>query len=134
LATNPDFDFESNLANFEKEEEDEGPPTSYEKDDFFDSISCDTIDRQQGRDNRLRGSTERTLNTETFGAVALNNNNRRYNRRGRGGGRGGGRGRGRGRGGRGRGRSRYHGDGGTSQNNNNNGNNNANNSKPVAAS
>jgi len=118
-----DFDFESNLANFEKEEEDnendgavDEQPCSYEKDNFFDSISCDAIDRQKGKDNRLRGAQERSLNTETFGAVALNSN-RRYNRRGRGGyrGRGGGRGRGRGGGGRrgrGRGRSRYHGNSG----------------------
>mmetsp|Transcript_16361 Transcript_16361/g.24975 ORF Transcript_16361/g.24975 Transcript_16361/m.24975 type:complete len:282 (-) Transcript_16361:1916-2761(-) len=99
-----DFDFESNLANFEKEEDkDEEEPKSYEKDDFFDSISCDALDKQKGKDNRLRGVHERSLNTETFGAVALNGN-RRYNRRGRGGGRG--RGRGRGRGGRGRGRGR----------------------------
>lgn len=102
-----DFDFESNLANFEKGEDQEDEvdqePKSYEKDDFFDSISCDALDKQQGKDNRLRGSQERSLNTETFGAVALNGN-RRYNRRGRGGGRG--RGRGRGRGGRGRGRGR----------------------------
>lgn len=101
---NDDFDFESNLANFEKEDkEDEEEPKSYEKDDFFDSISCDALDKQNGNDNRLRGAQERSLNTETFGAVALNGN-RRYNRRGRGGGRG--RGRGRGRGGRGRGRGR----------------------------
>mmetsp|Transcript_33094 Transcript_33094/g.54657 ORF Transcript_33094/g.54657 Transcript_33094/m.54657 type:complete len:332 (-) Transcript_33094:269-1264(-) len=136
-AADGDFDFETGLANFEKEDE-EGPAASYEKDDFFDSISCDTIDRQLGRDNRLRGSTERTLNTETFGAVALNSN-RRYNRRGRGGGRGG-RGRGRGRGGgRGRGRGRSSGryrssDGGVSQNQAQNNQNTQSSSKPVAAS
>lgn len=99
-----DFDFESNLANFDKEEEDyddgEDEP-SYAKDDFFDSISCDALDKQSGVDNRLRGSAERNLNTETFGAVALNHRRRRYRGRGRGGGRG--RGRGRGRGGSGRG-------------------------------
>jgi len=111
-APNDEFDFQSNLANFEKEEDDNEEQCTYEKDNFFDSISCDALDRQSGRDNRLRGSQERSLNTETFGAVALNGN-RRYNRRGRGGGRGRGRGRGRGGGrgrGRGRGRSRYHGD------------------------
>ena len=107
-----DFDFQSNLEHFKKEDNEEGEagdapevPSAYEKDDFFDSISCDALDKEAGRDNRLRGSTERQLNTETFGAVALNNNRRR---RGRGGGRGRGRGgRGRGRGGRGRGRSSY---------------------------
>jgi protein LSM14 len=128
-----DFDFESNLANFEKEISDDNDDNeicnntpfesvAYEKDDFFDSISCDATDKEKGVDNRLRGVHERNLNTETFGAVALNGN-RRFNGRGRGGGRGGngrgrwegrgdGRGRGRGRGrGNGRGRSRFHGDG-----------------------
>jgi protein LSM14 len=111
-----DFDFESNLAEFEKarigndesdedsdyddEEEDDmdGGPASnaYSKDDFFDSISCDAIDKRDGVDNRLRGAAERNLNTETFGAVALGNGRRGGRRSRRGGGRGG-RGRGRGR-------------------------------------
>jgi len=113
-----EFDFQSKLEEFNKddegEEEDAGDSPdvggAYEKDDFFDSISCDALDRKSGVDNRLRGAQERNLNTETFGAVALNSQRRR--RRGGGGpgrggrGRGGrGRGRGRGRGGRGRGRS-----------------------------
>eukprot|EP00956_Cyclotella_meneghiniana_P031973 scaffold85846_cov40-Cyclotella_meneghiniana.AAC.1 len=70
----------------------------YTKDDFFDSISCDALDKQQGIDNRLRGAAERNLNLDTFGAVSLG-----YSRRGRGrGGRGRGRGGGyKGRGGRG---------------------------------
>lgn len=101
-----DFDFESHNQQFAKEvaedEEAGDEPVdagvgTYEKDDFFDSISCDAIDKKSGVDNRLRGREERHLNTETFGAVALNSNRRR------GGGRGG-RGRGGGRGGRGRGR------------------------------
>jgi protein LSM14 len=125
-----EFDFQSKLAEFTKEgdddndnddEEDAGdtpneapataPATAYEKDDFFDSISCDALDRQAGIDNRLRGATERSLNTETFGAVALNSQRRRRRGGGRGGrGRGGrGRsGRGRGRGGRGRNNGRWH--------------------------
>jgi hypothetical protein len=72
----------------------------YDKDDFFDSISCDALDKQNGIDNRLRGKVERNLNTETFGAFALNSQRRH---RGRGSGRGN---YGRGRGGRGRGRGR----------------------------
>ena len=124
-----DFDFES-MTKFEDNDDvgDDDDGAAYAKDDFFDSISCDAIDKQNGVDNRLRGATERTLNTETFGAVALNSQRRRRNNRsaggrgdgrgaggrregrgdgagGRGeGGRGGGRGRGRGRGGRGGGR------------------------------
>lgn len=125
-----EFDFQAKLDEFEKDpdasnEEDDDDEAGdevagdsnnyYEKDDFFDSISCDALDKQHGIDNRLRGKQERNLNTETFGAVALNSQRRR---RGRGGGRGGfgggrgdggggGRGRGRGRGGRGRGPGRY---------------------------
>ena len=104
-----DFDFESNLAEFSKvnlseenndsegEEENEinnnnNEQTTcvYTKDDFFDSISCDVLDKQNGIDNRLRGAAERSLNTETFGAVSLGTGRRggRRNRRGRGGGRG----------------------------------------------
>lgn len=114
-----DFDFQSNLDDFAKEdaEEDEAGDSlnvntgTYEKDDFFDSISCDALDKEHGIDKRLRGTQERSLNTETFGAVSLNSQRRRRGGRGgrgrgRGGGRGGGgRGRGRGGGGRGRGRS-----------------------------
>ena len=128
-----EFDFQAKLDEFDKsnedpqqetsnEEDDEagdeiagpqhnqsinGSSSHYEKDDFFDSISCDALDKRSGVDNRLRGKEERSLNTETFGATALNSQRRR---RGRGGGRGGysGRGGGRGRGGRGRGRGRYY--------------------------
>lgn len=112
-----DFDIQSNLANFEKEDEessDEEQPhesTSYAKDDFFDSISCDAIDKRDGIDNRLRGSAERSLNTETFGAASLNSQRRR-----RYGGRGG---RGRGRGGRGRGGRGNRGGGGQPRQQNN---------------
>lgn len=101
-----DFDFQSNLEHFQKEDEEEDEAgdapelaTAYDKDDFFDSISNDVGDREAGVDYRLRGSKERNLNTETFGAVALDSQRRR--RGGRGG--RGGRGRGRGGGGRGRG-------------------------------
>ena len=79
---------------------------AYVKDDFFDSLSCDVLDRAEGRSTRLNNQEERQLNTDTFGAVAVQNN---YRRGYRGGGyRGGGRGRGRGnyRGGSGGGRGR----------------------------
>jgi protein LSM14 len=113
-----DFDFQSNLEQFKKEDEEadeaadtlDRGPSAYAKDDFFDSISCDAIDKQSGVNNRLRGAEERSLNTETFGAVALDNSQRRRRGRGYGGGRGG---RGRGRGGRGdRGRGRSNSSGG----------------------
>lgn len=114
-ANKKNFDFESNLAEFAKDDDEEEEDNdsdeeenhgAYDKNNFFDSISCDVSDRQNGVDNRLRGKQERTLNTETFGATSLGYG-RRNNRRYRGG-----------RGGRGRGRSRHndrngdrHGDG-----------------------
>lgn len=81
------------------------PKQAYQRSSFFDSISCDALDRLEGKSGRLSHKEERQLNTETFGAIGLNTD-RRYR----------GRGRGRGyRGGRGRGRGRY-----TNSNNNNN--------------
>lgn len=115
-----EFDFQSNLLQLQKQEQKENDKAGdvtgsnpniqsstpaatvyYTKDNFFDSISCDALDKEQGVDNRLRGSAERLLNTETFGAVALNANNSGYRGRGR---RGGGSGTGRGYSGRGRSR------------------------------
>lgn len=110
-----EFDFESNLAEFDKvtieSTADGGGDDAvdpYSKDDFFDTISSEATDRINGIDNRLRGAAERNLNLDTFGAVSLGNNHGRrnyYGGRGGGGrdGHGGGRG---GRGGRGRGRGR----------------------------
>lgn len=119
LDAKSDFDFESKLAEFHSASNEENArsengnsgrndetdgieggaaatTTVYSKDNFFDSISCDALDKQEGIDNRLRGAEERRLNSETFGAVSLGYNGRRTGRRGRRGGRGGG-GRGRGR-------------------------------------
>jgi protein LSM14 len=116
VVAEDDFDFQSNLEQLKKEEEngddEAGDATGldasasgsakagscYEKDSFFDTISCDALDKEQGVDNRLRGTAERQLNTETFGAVALNASGPGgYYRRGggRSGGRSGGRGGGR---------------------------------------
>ena len=102
-----DYDGSNTIDNVDHPTE-SASKVAYTKDDFFDSISCDAIDKQSGIDRRLRGQQERKLNTETFGAVALNNNssNRYYNNRSRGGGSGNSGGRynsGRSRGGRGRG-------------------------------
>lgn len=132
-AATGEFDFEAGLNVFKKDEvlakvakekEEVKEVVKYKKDDFFDSISCDMLDRQEGIKNRLTPGEERVLNQDTFGAVALQNNNYRRNFNNRGGGRGGGRhynngGRYHNGGGRGRGRGR---------NNNNN-----NQSAPVAA-
>ncbi len=120
LTVDGEFDFETNLAEFDKadisderDDEDEDANDAYSKDNFFDTMSSEATDRINGIDNRLRGAAERSLNLDTFGAVSLGNNQhgrrRYYGGRdgGRDGGRGGrgwrgGRGRGRGRGGRGR--------------------------------
>lgn len=102
VAKSSEFNFEEGLNEFDKEKEFEKLTVSemkgsYQKSSFFDTISCDALDRLEGKKGRLSASDERKLNTETFGAVGLNN---RRNYRGGRGGRRGGRG---GRGGRGRG-------------------------------
>mmetsp|Transcript_16324 Transcript_16324/g.37760 ORF Transcript_16324/g.37760 Transcript_16324/m.37760 type:complete len:362 (+) Transcript_16324:59-1144(+) len=130
-----EFDFESNLAEFDKakitsddevEDSFEDKPNGNEAtiidnadededgfDGFFDTISSDATDRANGIDNRLRGAQERNLNLDTFGATSLGNNRRRYyNGSGRGRGRGRSRGRGRGRGRGNSSRSRRQGNGG----------------------
>jgi len=98
-TTGDDFDFETSATEFQTKNSNDNespyPETNaescYSKDDFFDSISCDTLDKKSGYDTRLRGATERSLNTETFGAVSLGSGRRggrRRNTRGRGSGRG----------------------------------------------
>ncbi|RLN76811.1 hypothetical protein BBJ28_00007654 [Nothophytophthora sp. Chile5] len=93
-AASGEFNFAEGLNDFDKQEEfsklDEEvkPETkgSYQKSSFFDTISCDALDRLEGQRSRITGAEERKLNTETFGAVGLNN---RRNFRGGRGGRGG---------------------------------------------
>ncbi|XP_024537084.1 protein decapping 5 [Selaginella moellendorffii] len=65
--------------NWQKPED--GKKPVYVKDDFFDSLSCDTLDREGGTE-RPRFSEQRKINTETFGDAFLRS-------RGRGGYRGG---------------------------------------------
>lgn len=101
------FDFAAGLTGFNKQEvmasvsADATLATvkdKYKKDDFFDSLSCDVLDRAEGRQTRMAPKEERTRNQDTFGAIAVQNSNNRYGGRGRGRGRGGRGGRGRGRG------------------------------------
>ena len=88
------FDFQAGLNAFNKKEilneldQTKQTPVvnKYVKDDFFDSLSCDILDRETGRKTRLNGYEERNLNKDTFGAIAVQSN---YYGRGRGGGRGG---------------------------------------------
>ncbi|EQC33088.1 hypothetical protein SDRG_09607 [Saprolegnia diclina VS20] len=80
-----EFDFAVGLTDFNKEDEyskmsmtnaEAVRPVikgSYQKSSFFDTISCDALDRLEGVNGRLRAHEERKLNTETFGAVGLNN-------------------------------------------------------------
>ena len=101
------FDFDAGLSSFNKAAElqkvqidkansigDDAP--SYVKDDFFDSLSCDVLDRQAGRDTHTSRAQQDSLNMDTFGATGLQGSQRKYGGRGRGRGGRGGRGRGRG--------------------------------------
>lgn len=98
-----EFDFDSMNEQFDKEKEmaklslsaskastaDDGeegdqeaenePTKAYSKSSFFDSISCDITDRQEGNSRRSSNSDERQRNRETFGATGVNT---RYRRRG----------------------------------------------------
>jgi hypothetical protein len=120
--TKGEFDFTAGLDMFKKNDvlaslgsEVKAEDVKYKKDDFFDSLTSDAKGAGDARKARMSASEERTLNQDTFGAIALQGNNRRYYQGGRGGGQGGqggqGRGSGRGRGG-GRGRGRGYGNGG----------------------
>jgi hypothetical protein len=109
VATKSEFDFETGLRTFNKEEvlaevatDQEGKVNKYVKDAFFDNLGEITVD---GRKARLTAAEERQLNTDTFGAIALQGH-RRGGRGGRGRGRGGRGGGGRGGGGGGYGRGR----------------------------
>lgn len=112
-----EFDFEAALKLFDKSQlkkEGEEPAitnlntkTAYKKDDFFDELSCEALEKLRisgdgatnGQDARNRAAARRRTDVETFGGAA-----RGHGGRGRGRGRGHG-GRGRGHGGRGRGPS-----------------------------
>ncbi|ETW02257.1 hypothetical protein H310_05808, partial [Aphanomyces invadans] len=98
-----EFDFAGGLGDFDKAKEfskltidETARPVvkgSYQKSSFFDTISCDALDRLEGNSSRMRAQEERKLNTETFGAVSLNNRrpyrgNRRNNGSGNGNGSG----------------------------------------------
>lgn len=99
-----EFDFASGLSAFNKNEvlahiAEESPAETatgqYNKDNFFDTLSCDVLEAEAGRRTRMTSYEERKLNQDTFGATALQNihyhrhrGGRGYRGRGRGGGRG----------------------------------------------
>lgn len=107
-ASNAKFDKEAELAKLNHDDSaalseaapvpiQKAPPAYSKSKSFFDSISCDAVDTNAGvRQQYPRRDVERQLNTETFGAVALNSASRLGGRGGyqhpRGGRRGGGRG------------------------------------------
>eukprot|EP01053_Blabericola_migrator_P007299 Blabericola_migrator_1__7298@NODE_3710_length_1562_cov_792_458863_g676_i1_p1_GENE_NODE_3710_length_1562_cov_792_458863_g676_i1NODE_3710_length_1562_cov_792_458863_g676_i1_p1_ORF_typecomplete_len406_score41_67LSM14/PF12701_7/1_4e27FDF/PF09532_10/4_5e12Mfp3/PF04202_13/0_021Mfp3/PF04202_13/1_8e04Mfp3/PF04202_13/3_2e03Mfp3/PF04202_13/1_8e04SMATX/PF14438_6/0_069_NODE_3710_length_1562_cov_792_458863_g676_i11421218 len=88
------FDFEEANQKFEKEKvavegaaEGSGVATAakgaYDKNtSFFDNISCETLNRQHGRDSKIDREKQRELDTETFGPAAALSRGPRYYRRG----------------------------------------------------
>ncbi|EUD69551.1 hypothetical protein C922_00415 [Plasmodium inui San Antonio 1] len=79
----PDFDFSTNNLKFDKstilEEKNKDPLTlnnniqvgGYDKNSsFFDNISCETLDKQQGKDERVDREKLRMLDVDTFGIAA----------------------------------------------------------------
>jgi len=99
-----DFDFESSNARFSKEKliEEVQPEEAHEETpgagstvynktaSFFDNLSCETLERQESRDDRRQKQSfadQRKIDTETFGTANVRDGR---NTRGRGrGGRGG---------------------------------------------
>lgn len=82
------FDFEQSNSKFEKEKNSEVesvklPSTTYDKStSFFDNISCETLNRQHGRDSKIDREKQRELDTQTFGPAAALTRGPRYYRRG----------------------------------------------------
>lgn len=80
------FDFEEANQKFEKDKiaEAEGVVKgAYDKNQsFFDNISCETLNRQHGRDSKIDREKQRELDTETFGPAAALSRGPRYYRRG----------------------------------------------------
>lgn len=100
VETSKEFNFEEGLNSFKKEEvlaavagNEEAKLTKYVKDDFFDNLTGGggggsvPAGGDAPRRGRLTAAEERQLNTDTFGAIALQSG---YRRGGRGRGRGGG--------------------------------------------
>jgi len=50
-----------------KEEKKDDPITYYDKDQFFDNISCEALERSRGKVGRVDWQAERKMNAETFG-------------------------------------------------------------------
>ncbi len=73
------FNKEAVMASVAKDASKDGgaaKQAAYKKDDFFDSLSCDVLDKEEGRRTRMTNSEERHLNLSTFGAVRLQKSGR----------------------------------------------------------
>ncbi|SCO69077.1 trailer hitch homolog, putative [Plasmodium vivax] len=89
----PDFDFSTNNLKFDKstilDEKNKDPLTlnnniqvgGYDKNSsFFDNISCETLDKQQGKDERVDREKLRMLDVDTFGIAAAHYRTSGHNR------------------------------------------------------
>ncbi|KAK9904875.1 hypothetical protein WJX75_004412 [Coccomyxa subellipsoidea] len=100
-----DFNFEEAFQKFKKEEvkpevvkEVEAPKETYKQDDFFDSLSCEALERAgisegsrpEKPQARTRFAEQRKVDIETFGGTGIARRNNYGRGRGRGGRRGGG--------------------------------------------
>lgn len=84
------FDFETSNKQFTKEKtvgegqngETALAPPYDQKSSFFDNISCETLNRQRGRESRVDREKQREVDAETFGAAATISRGPRYYRQG----------------------------------------------------
>jgi len=85
-----EFDFQQQLEKFDKDKiveevkaQLEGK-TVYQKDDFFDSLSCDALEQSNGTDRHQRMARQRRTDVATFGSAARQGGGRGRGTRGRG--------------------------------------------------
>lgn len=76
------FDFEQSNSKFEKGRLENSAPNYDKKASFFDNISCESLNRQHGRDSKVDRERQRELDAETFGSAATLTRGPRYYRRG----------------------------------------------------
>eukprot|EP01018_Ginkgo_biloba_P004787 Gb_21002 [translate_table: standard] len=81
LADGTAEDSESELFSSKTSVDLPGKPT-YVKDDFFDTLSCDALDREGGRVDHMKFSEQRKVDTETFGSFPFRSRGRGGRRRG----------------------------------------------------
>ncbi|ODN03136.1 Protein LSM14 B [Orchesella cincta] len=77
-AENKDEPAENGTEENSENSKDKETRIFYKKDDFFDNISCESLERSKGNVPRVDWKAERKLNVETFGLI--NNGNNMNNR------------------------------------------------------